>query len=332
MEFKICQSCEIRPIEIDEPTDVVDEPFHLCLECNRRLQARALRPVEWFNLAKRHGWQEFLLHDDFYDEEGTALQPTEKVDEPERFPAPTLDVAARDPEQLLDYSVTRWSLQPQVLAAWLKQEQPKTLKALASRFASTKNPHIRARVLEICASALRESGAEFVRYAWGEYPATVPLPALAQASAACLPPVEGFDRVSEALAPDVQRKNWDLIFCLSYFQSANALNWIERNIAEPITDAWGYLAAASCLDWPRVENWLRSGRPLSLVALDALIAILRPRSVLLKSIKPKLLSSPDIGLFNQELTAYAERDPVPRVQQRVGMLLRDAKFLLQRVE
>jgi hypothetical protein len=329
MEYKTCQSCEIRPVETDQPAGDSDEPLRLCLECNRRLQARALRPVEWYNLAKRHGWQEFLLHDDFYDEEGTALQPTEKVDEPERFPAPTLEAVAQDAELLLDYSITRWSLQQPVISAWLALEPSKVLATLSSRFASTRNLLIRDKLLEICALALRGPGADFVRYAWGEYPATVTLPPLAQASAACLPPAEGFDRVSAALEPEIKKRKWDLIFCLGYFQSPKALGWIEQHVAEPVTEAWGYLAAASRLDWLRVENWLRGGRPLSLVALDALGAILRPRTLLLKSIKPRLHGPPDIGSFREELILHAKRDPVPRVQQRTEVLLKDAESLLR---
>jgi hypothetical protein len=329
MDFKACQSCETRTVETEESSDVIDEPFLLCLECAHRLRARALRPVEWFNLAKRHGWREFLLHDDFYDEDGMAFQPLEKVDEPERFPAPTLSEVASSAERLLDYSITRWSLQAEVAEAWLKQDRPSVLRVLADRFASKKNPHIRDVVLEICASTLRESGADFVRYAWGEYPASVHLPALSQASAACLPPADGFNRVSGALMPEVQCKQWHLIFCLSYFQSINTLAWIEQNIAEPVTEAWGHLAAASCLDWPRVESWLRRGRPLSLVALDALAAIVRARTVMLKSIKPKLLALPDFDVLNHELNECVERDPVPRVRQRVEMLLLDPKGLFR---
>jgi hypothetical protein len=55
------------------------------------------------------------------------------------------------------------------------------------------------------------------------------------------------------------------------------LDWIERTIAQPklVAAFWGELAAKSGLTWPRAQRWLTSGRPLSLVALDALIARLR---------------------------------------------------------
>lgn len=58
-----CQACEIDPPDIIEPCDDETSPYHVCSACHDRLHARALRPVEWYNLAKRHGWWQFLLHD-----------------------------------------------------------------------------------------------------------------------------------------------------------------------------------------------------------------------------------------------------------------------------
>ena len=113
-----CEACEHDPAEIVEPCDDPQEPYHLCAPCHRRLHARALRPIEWYNLAKRHGWYQFLLHDDFYDEDGTADQPTEDVERPSEFPAPTLDVVAGDPSLLLDFSITRWHFTRDLAAAW----------------------------------------------------------------------------------------------------------------------------------------------------------------------------------------------------------------------
>jgi len=159
---------------------------------------------------------------------------------------------------------------------------------LSERFGSTTNAGIRCRVLEVCASALREVGADFVRYAWGDYPATVSLWAVAQATAACLPYREGFSRVTAALTEQAGSKKRDLMSSLGHFHSPEALDWIEQNIFEPITEAWGYLAAASQMDWPRAERWLAQGRPLSLVAIDALAAIVRPQSPFLRAYQPRL--------------------------------------------
>jgi hypothetical protein len=36
---------------------------------------RNLSPEEWKKLTRTHDENEFLLHEDFYDEDGNALQP-----------------------------------------------------------------------------------------------------------------------------------------------------------------------------------------------------------------------------------------------------------------
>jgi hypothetical protein len=305
-----CEACERAEGSVVEHCDDAQDPYHLCAACHQRLHARSLRPLEWFNLAKRHGWNRFLLHDDFYDEDGTAAQPEADVDNAQAFPAPTLASVREDPERLLDYSITRWHLEPDVVAAWNDKDPRSALSTLSARFASTPNAGIRARVLSICASGVREVGADFVRRAWVEYPENVALISLAEASAACLPQADGFERVTAALARLDGREKRDQMFGLSYFRSPDALAWIERNVFEPITESWGYLAAASKIDWPRVEAWLGSGRPLSLVAIDALLAIARPRTPFLRESKPTLATPPGPSRLREVLLAYRERDPV----------------------
>jgi hypothetical protein len=114
---------------------------------------------------------------------------------------------------------------------------------------------------------------------------------------------------------------------LGSFHSPKALDWIEQHIFEPITEAWGYLAAASQLDWPRVECWFERGRPFSLAAIDALAAIIRPQSPFLRAYGPRLHQPPTADRIRQVLSAYAERDRVPRVQQRTAGLISHADIL-----
>ena len=318
---QLCEACEHNAADSVEPCDNSEQPYHVCAACCHRLHARALRPLEWYNLAKRHGWSQFLLHDDFYEEDGNACQPVEPVEHAEEFPAPKLEDVAHDAAMLLDYSITRWHFDGNVATAWKPLSRPNILAVLSQRFGASSSLEIRSRVLEICASALHEAGADFVRYAWGDYPTAVALPSLANASAACLPFREGFDRVAAALAEEEGSRKRDLMFSLGYFHSPEALDWIEKFIYEPITESWGYLAAASKLDWPRVESWFEQGRPLSLVAIDALAAIIRPQSPFLRAYGPRLYQPPSPDRLRQVLSAYAERDRVPRVQQRTSALI-----------
>ena len=50
--------------------------YILCPNCLSRLVMRALSPLQFHTLIKNgHAPEEFMLHDDFYDEAGNALQP-----------------------------------------------------------------------------------------------------------------------------------------------------------------------------------------------------------------------------------------------------------------
>lgn len=323
----LCEACEHEPAERVERCDNSDRPYQICSACFQRLHARALRPLEWYNLAKRHGWSQFLLHDDFYDEDGHAWQPEQPVEHPEAFPAPRFEAVLHDPAMLLDYSITRWHFDAKIATAWSFLNRRAVLAALSARFSSTRSLEVRSRVLEICAASLREFGADFVRYVWGDFPTHVALPSLAAASAACLPFREGFDRVVAALADEQKARRRDLMFSLGYFHSPEALDWIERHISEPITEAWGHLAAASRLDWSRIERWFERGRPLSLVAIDALASIVRPQTPFLRIHGPRLYDPPTPDRIRQVLSEYAERDCVPRVQQRTAPLIAHAAML-----
>ena len=101
-----------------EPNEDPREPFLVCAGCYPRLLACALRPREWFNLARRHGPQSALLHDDMYEDDGTASQPSEPVEDADAFPAPTLDESAVDTASLLDFALTQWSIRGALAQRW----------------------------------------------------------------------------------------------------------------------------------------------------------------------------------------------------------------------
>jgi hypothetical protein len=324
---QICEACERLPADKVEPCDNPRSPYLLCPACLVRIHARALRPIEWYNLAKRHGWYQHLLHDDFYNEDGEADQPNVDVESPENFPAPTLMAVSGDPISLLDYSITRWHLKPEVITAWSALPRADVIRALVTRFSSSTNVSVRSRVLEICAACLGEYGADFVRYAWGEYPQTAEIYSLAKASVACLPIREGFDRVISALSDLDGTKKRNKMSALGYFHSPETLDWIEKNFFEPTTDSWGWLAAASHLNWPRVARWIEGGRPFSLVALDALMCIVRPQGPRMQEYKPRLHQPPSGQQLEQTLSAYARIDPVPRVQKSTTYLITNVTLL-----
>jgi hypothetical protein len=315
-----CEACERRASSVAESADDPGQPYLVCSDCRRRLLARSLRPREWFNLARRHGWAMFLLHDDFYDEDGNACQPDEDVEDADALRAPTLEESAVDAESLLDYAITRWQLDDAVVERWRRLPAAGTLAVLDARFDATRNANVRAVVLELAAHG-GDAAAELVRRAWRDAPQSVPWDALVQATAGCLPLAEGFLKAEAALAAMSGRAWRESFPSLAHFRSDRALDWIETHAGEPSTEAWGHLAAASALDWPRVRAWLERGRPLNLFAIDALLAIAHPRTPHLLRLRPALGSPPGEAELRCVLEAALAADPVPRVQQRVSALL-----------
>lgn len=72
-----CESCEVAPVGVEVIKLNERKRYSICLNCHVFLVSLSL-PKEFFkNLLKNgHTTDEFYLHDDFYDEEGRALQPS----------------------------------------------------------------------------------------------------------------------------------------------------------------------------------------------------------------------------------------------------------------
>lgn len=318
MENQVCRACLNESSTVEEVSEDSSKNILLCRGCHQRLVALALRPSEWYNLAREFGPWQFHLHDDFYDEDGTATQPEEPVDSPGDFPAPTLDQVSTAAETLLDYSITQYFIEPPVWEAWSKLETDQVLVTLTQRFELALNTGIRSVILEVAAHTLGSLAENLVRQAWK---LDLELPALAQASAACLPRNEAFQLVVDALANLAARERRDQMYALAYFRSSQTLDWIESNVFSPVTEVWGRLAATSGLDWARVEQWLATGRPLSLVALDALVSIINPRTLLARQLQPKLIGEVAPHTVERVLGVYIQLDQAPRITKATHFIL-----------
>lgn len=299
-------------------------PYILCSACAYRLETRSLRPAEWFRLAALHGWTRYFLHDDFYDDDGTAAQPAVPVENAEQHPFPLKEQWAGSLPLALDVAYVKWRLDPE-LSVLLAAKPEQTLELLRKTMGARKNPTLRARALEIAASSLGPTAAEWVRGQWSASPQSFLFP-LAQASAACLPRSEALSLVIAALEAGTGRMD-DRIACLSWFRDEAALDAIEKLVQSPLTSSWGRVAAACGLSWDRACRWLDGGRPLSLVALDALVAMVHYDTPLLKELQPHLPGPVEAESIRRVLSSQAERDPVPRVNAAVRRLLKSADEL-----
>lgn len=87
----------------------------------------------------------------------------------------------------------------------------------------------------------------------------------------------GVDAAFEIITKEIEQKDIGNIGSeleeLLLFKDDRVLDWIESvsNRIITIKTQWGHLAAGSNFSWQRAEKWLSCSRPLSLIALDALL-------------------------------------------------------------
>ena len=301
----------------------VEQLYLLCEQCRQRLLTYSLRPLEWFRLAAIHGPSQYYLHDDFYFDNGVAQAPREPVLSPELFPAPTLEQAREDAEILIDYAMTQHhlTLEENVFNALRGYDRQTILSLLQQRVAQPHSLEIESQAYIICAHVLGRAAEDWIRSRWDTYQMGVFF-ALAEASALCLPFEEGFDRVIQALEMMPQRERRTYCSSLASFHTERTLDWLEGHVSSPITDMWGRLAALSHFSWTRATKWLDAGRPLSLVALDALYACENHDTPLLRTFAPKLLEPDTKEVMTAKLEQYVALDSAPRVKQKVAAILR----------
>ncbi len=311
-----CEACgtDKRVSEWPTPDNL---PLVVCDSCAHRIKMLSLRPREWFRLAALHGRRSFLLHDDFYDDNGVADQPQEPVEAPEKHPFPTLSECAGSLQLALDVAYVKWRF-PEDLIGVLSAKPLETLALIQSTTAKRKREEIRGRALEVAALCVGPLAGDWVRAQWAEAPETA-LCEISQASFACLPVGEGLSRVVAALQSEPDKLS-DRISVLSCFKDESALDAIETLIRSPVVTSWGRTAAACGLSWSRTLRWLEHGRPLSLVALDALVATVDYDTPLLREREPHLIGPVDHETFRQALSRYAIKDSEPRTKKTVEKL------------
>ncbi len=283
MASGLCEACRLNPVEVVNENDDPTQPYCVCRDCDHRLQTFSLRPLEWFNLASNHGPNKFLLHDDFYYDNGKAGQPEEKVVASDQLLAPTLGQVKNDLERLIDYTMTLFWLygHRNVINALRRHDPAAVLEALKRRVAATGNVHIRDIAYGICARVLGGVAQAWVREQWAHYQPCL-LYSLSESTAACVPFEEGFAKVSSAFEEITIKELSDHCFAFAPFRSRQTLDWMEAHESLMLHDNWGIVAALSHFSWERAVRWLAKGRPLSLRAMQAIISCYHYDTVLLK--------------------------------------------------
>ncbi|WP_147250263.1 hypothetical protein [Bradyrhizobium sp. MOS003] len=325
----ICQACRQAPAVEDVRDDDPRQPYSLCHECADRLRHYALRPIEWFNLAALHGWTKFLLHDDFYDQNGEASQPDVDDYATDDMRAPTLEMCSGSLERLIDFCVTRWRLGKEEFEAFRPFATGTVLAAIEDR-ADAGNRQVWETMVQLCANVVGSPAAPWVRAqferAWRDRSLFI----WAEAAAKCLPAAEGLHKTIDALKTVQGRDLEKQMSALSWFGAPAVLDWIEARLPrQDVTASWGQLASVSDLNWSRVQSWLASGRPLSLVAIDALVSFIprQGQARILTNLDPKLKGCGDRSMIVHALRTYEAQDGAPRVATKCSFIIQHVNEL-----
>ncbi|RZT15552.1 hypothetical protein [Fictibacillus sp. BK138] len=319
-KINLCEACKRKEIHVVETSDDPDQPYKLCNHCHKRLVTYSLRPLEWYNLAVIHSPNKFLLHDDLYEEDGVACQPEENIDVSSKDKAPTLKNVQDDLESLLDFSITRWFLEDDVVKCLKKHPDLSILNSVRSRFYGTENYEVKSRMLEIIADVLGAIASEWIKELWINYDETYLYP-LSRATASSLPAEEGLNHVFEKLR-QVNEKELPIaaFTCLNRFRTIEILDWIESTCTS-FNDNWGRLAAVCLPTWERMKSWLYKGRPFSLIALDTMANCVKGYGdYYVERFSPKVLGT-NKDEIEKVLRDYYQQDGVPRVRMKVNFIL-----------
>jgi len=141
-------------------------------------------------------------------------------------------------------------------------------------------------------------------------------------------PVEAFEIVIKEIENNVDEGFFPNGYALLYLKNPQTLDWIENidhHLINIPTD-WGTIAAASQFSWDRAEKWLTTGRPLSLIALDALVLCCtanekQNQSEYWRENPLQFLNPAAIEIMARTVTLYLERDRVPRTKTAVGKII-----------
>lgn len=111
------------------------------------------------------------------------------------------------------------------------------------------------------------------------------------------------------------------LFLLYPFRTNRTLDWIEQHPPEVVSEDWGRLAALSEVTWPRLQEWLEQGRPLSLIALDTLTNFSgQSKSPVIQKLVPQLLEPVSSESALKIVTNYSISDPAPRVKRAANLI------------
>ena len=244
---------------------------------------------------------------------------------------PKLLAVESDLNKLLDFCMRKRDLKSDMVASLSKHRGSEMLSGLIARVAKSKSINKKLMAYCICGEVLKSDAEEWIRSEFKDYDSEKyewdedPFGYLVKASKECLPIEEAFRTSSKILLEQGFGKLFLRFRSLAWLESPLTLDWIEANVGENIVDSWGMVAANSHFTWERAIKWINSGRPMSLVAIDAIVACYFKSSMQAMEIDSKLLNAPPKEEIIKVMQEYYLNDKVPRVRKAIEQFERHYK-------
>ena len=320
-----CESCNINDFEVEQLANEGQTPYRLCSPCLDRLINKALRPLEFFNLTAIHG-QSFYLHDDFYDyETGEATQPDIEVLQPDKFPFPAFEQIKNNLDQLVDFAFVQYFTEDYVIKQLKQFDKNETLKTIDKKVKY--NRAINYKAYEVVGKVIGKEAKNWLQKEWLNRQENELL-IFAEAISKCFDFEEAFATLTNEIESKDDKHLAENISALLYFQRDKTLDWIEKVIhrTNNISINWGILAATSNFNWVIADKWLSVGRPLSLVAIDALLFCTttgdrQNQAFGLQENPPRLSDNPRAEIIANKLKDYLTKDNVPRTKNAINKII-----------
>ncbi|MBK9248782.1 MAG: hypothetical protein IPM69_11860 [Ignavibacteria bacterium] len=265
-------------------------------------------------------------YDSLYDEEYEEILNLDgKIVSTETLRLADFEVIKNDLKTLIDLAFVTYTPDFEVIMYLKYFDKIEVFKRTVEMV--THNPNLVYKSYRIMGKVVGKVAGEWLKEQW-EKCKDRDLRFFAEPLIECL----DFDEAFEIITMDIERSDignvGPEIEELLHFKNEKVLDWIE-SVSERITiikTLWGHLAAGSNFSWERAENWLNSGRPLSLIALDALIhcTTIHRRTDRFYYIQPKryiLTDHPSYERVANRLHEFLLHDDVPRSSYTVKSIL-----------
>ena len=317
----ICPSCQKRKIESIKDHENTGFEYSLCNNCEDRLLHLSLRPIEYFRLKAFYG-NTYLLHDDFYDEDGTASQPKKPLGIFKEKSFPKLQ-DLKTLNDLIDYAIVVWEIE-------------KTLKERINNYSNEEieielkkrleeRPFLKFDIIQVASKVINGTSSPFIKSLWISRNQNDSIIEYAELLANSFSGDEGvLEYLSQLDKIESEKELNEQVRGLMFFKSPRIINWIEYSAykIKNIPNVWGTVSALSDINWATIQKWIDKGRPLSLMAIDALSEYATDQNTLNKShlSQKRIIGLPDPPekeVIIETVNNYLHIDNVTRIKQRV---------------